>query len=263
MSKTAPHRLAPFNQPLSEPIFFRQAQVPAHALYPTHQHPNGELVYSYSGVMEVKVADKHYLVPSQYALWLPPNTPHQGLNRHAAWHCSLYVANPDAYDFPKQTCALLITPLISALLTHLREHPPTPPYRPQEQHLLQVLIEQLAAAPCAGSYLPSSSDPLLAPVLSILEANPGANTSLAELAAQVHTSERTLARRSQRDLGMPLLEWRQRLRVLKAMEWLEAGAKVETIALELGYSSASAFIGMFKRLMGMSPDEYRRQRGEG
>ena len=39
---------------------------------------------------------------------------------------------------------------------------------------------------------------------------------------------------------------------------LEHGLKVETIGLHLGYSSASAFIGMFREMMGTTPDEYRK-----
>ncbi|MCB2040609.1 MAG: helix-turn-helix domain-containing protein, partial [Rhodoferax sp.] len=65
-------------------------------------------------------------------------------------------------------------------------------------------------------------------------------------------------RRCQRDLGMSLTEWRQRLRVVKALPRLEAGDKVETIAFDLGYGSASAFIAMFRRLMDVTPDEYRK-----
>ena len=45
-------------------------------------------------------------------------------------------------------------------------------------------------------------------------------------------------RRCQRDLGMPLAEWRQRLKIVKSMPRLEAGEKVESIALDLGYASA-------------------------
>ncbi|MBK5556647.1 AraC family transcriptional regulator, partial [Pseudomonas sp. TH05] len=33
---------------------------------------------------------------------------------------------------------------------------------------------------------------------------------------------------------------------------------VETIGLDLGYSSASAFISMFRKMMGATPDEYRK-----
>lgn len=81
---------------------------------------------------------------------------------------------------------------------------------------------------------------------------------MGELAKAVHVTERTLLRRAQRDLGMTLTEWRQRLKVVKAMPMLESGAKVEAIAMDLGYASASAFIAMFRRLTGQTPDEYRR-----
>jgi AraC-like DNA-binding protein len=42
------------------------------------------------------------------------------------------------------------------------------------------------------------------------------------------------------------------------MPLLEAGDKVESIALDLGYASSSAFIAMFRRLMHITPDEYRK-----
>jgi len=53
---------------------------------------------------------------------------------------------------------------------------------------------------------------------------------------------------------MSFPEWKQRLRTLKAMPLLEKGAKVEHVALDLGYASASAFIAMFRKLMGITPD---------
>ncbi|MEZ5703421.1 MAG: helix-turn-helix domain-containing protein [Burkholderiaceae bacterium] len=81
---------------------------------------------------------------------------------------------------------------------------------------------------------------------------------MAEFAQAAHTSERTLARRCERDLGMSLADWRQRLRVVRALPMLESGQKVEAVALDLGYGSASAFIAMFRRLMGVTPDEFRK-----
>ena len=52
-------------------------------------------------------------------------------------------------------------------------------------------------------------------------------------------------------------EWRQRLRFLTALEALEAGQGVQQIAFDLGYSSASAFIAMFRREAGTTPEQYR------
>ena len=95
-------------------------------------------------------------------------------------------------------------------------------------------------------------------LLRHLEAHPSDERPLAELAAAFHSTERTISRRCRRELGMGFAEWRQRLRVVKALPRLAAGDKVEAIALDLGYASASAFIAMFRRLTGQTPDEHRR-----
>jgi len=243
---------------LPAPIMFRSAYVPAHGIYPQHQHAWGEFVYSFSGVMEVKVADHHYLAPPHYGIWLPPDLDHVGLNRLEAHHCSLYIARPGCAELPATPCALTVSALVRALLEHLRDQAAERAGTPQDGRLLQVLVDQLALAPRAGSYLPSSDDPALGAVLRMLQTQPGDNRPLPALAQAAHTTERTLMRRAQRDLGMSLAEWRQRLRVVKAMPLLEAGQTVETIALDLGYGSASSFITMFKRLVGTTPDEYRK-----
>lgn len=263
MPRTARHlEMPPFSDALPAPLWFRTAAMPAEATYPRHRHPWGEFVYSFSGVMEVKLADVHYLAPPPFGIWLPPEVEHRGLNRHETCHCSLYVARERCAGLPTVACALEVGPLARALLEHLRRQPPALPRSAAEERLLQVLVDQLVEARPAGSYLPSSEDPLLAGVLDVLQANPGDNRSLAALAVLVNTTERTLARRSRRDLGMPLAEWRQRLRVVRAMPMLEAGRTVEAIALDLGYGSASAFIAMFRKLMGTTPDELRRRTAE-
>lgn len=253
--------IPPFSTELPAHLVFRTACMPADAAYPRHRHPWGEFVYSFSGVMEVNVGSRQYLTPSQYGLWLPPNVEHQGLNRYETCHCSLYVDESLCDAMPQHTCALEISPLVIALLEHLRQSPVTPPYREEQFRLLQVLAEQLTHATPMGSYLPMSNDPQLSKVLTWLESDPANNDSLSLLAKRAHTTERTLARRAQRDLGISVSEWRQRLRVITAMPMLEAGAKVENIAYDLGYASASAFIAMFRRLMGVTPDEYRRNLG--
>lgn len=240
---------------------FRSAHVPADGLYPRHRHAWGEFVYSFSGVMEVKVADRHYLAPPQYGVWLPPNVVHVGLNRQAAHHCSLYVSPALCEHLPTTPCALTVSPLVRAMLEHLRRQPVTQASTPQDARLLDVLVDQLTLAPCASSYLPHGDDPLLTPLLQALQANPGDQRTVAELAQAMHTTERTLVRRCQQVLGMSLTEWRQRLRVVKALPMLQAGHKVESIALDMGYGSASAFIAMFSKRMGVTPDEFRKGRG--
>lgn len=250
--------LPPFHEVLPAPIWFRTAAMPAEATYPQHSHAWGEFVYSFSGVMEVKLADVHYLAPPPYGIWLPPDVEHRGLNRHEACHCSLYISRERCGQLPGKACAIAVSPLVRALLEHLRQNPPGLPRSAEDERLLQVLVDQLAQSRSAGSYLPTSEDPLLAPLLAVLTANPSDDRTMPELARAANTTERTLMRRCQRDLGMSLAEWRQRLRVIKAMPLLEAGRTVEAIAFDLGYGSSSAFIAMFRKLMGITPDEFRR-----
>lgn len=260
MQTKAKHLLtAPFTSTLPAQLYFRSAEMPADASYPWHSHSWGEFVYSFRGVVEVLVADRHYLVPPQYGIWLPPNIAHVGQNRHAACHSSLYVTEALCGTLPAGPCALAVTPLVRAMLEHLRQQPPGLPQAAHEERLLHVLLDQLGGAQRVGSYLPASGDPALSKVLDLLDANPGDSRTLPELARAANTTERTLMRRCQRDLGMTFAEWRQRLRAVKAMAMLEQGTTVETIAFDLGYASSSAFITMFRRLTGETPDEYRKR----
>lgn len=253
------HIRTPLDEALPYPVFFRTDSLQPDSSYPRHRHLWGEFVYAFSGVMELKLADRHYLAPPQYGVWLPPEVEHVGLNRHEATFCSLYLARERCRPFPPEACALAVSPLVKALLEQLRARGVDTPRTPREARLVEVLVDELAAAPRQGTYLPASEDPLLRPILSALEAHPDDPRTLAQWARRVHSTERTLVRRCQRDLGMTFGEWRQRLRVVKALAMLEAGRAVESIALDLGYGSSSAFIAMFRRRMGASPDKLRRE----
>jgi AraC-like DNA-binding protein len=58
------------------------------------------------------------------------------------------------------------------------------------------------------------------------------------------------------ETGMSFSKWRQRLRLISAMQRLVAGEAVTTVALECGYNSPSAFIAMFRNQLGMTPTRY-------
>jgi len=94
-------------------------------------------------------------------------------------------------------------------------------------------------------------------VCEALYASPSDPRGVDEWGAELGASARTLARRFERELGMSLREWRHRLRLFRALEWLGAERSVTEIALELGYASTSAFTYMFRQEMGCSPTEWR------
>lgn len=252
------HSIPPFQDFLPEPVYFRAAEMPENSEYPMHAHTWGEFVYSYSGMMEVKLDKHHFLAPSQFGLWLPPNVEHQGLNRHRATHCSFYVSEGLAHELPKSPCALKVDSFTRSILDHLRHNAPSAPYTEKELRLLEVLLDQLIYTNSAGTYLPGSEDVLLESILNHIESEPSDFTPISAIAEYFNVTERTLIRKAKRELGMTISEWRQRFKTVEAIKRLEEGVTVENIAFELGYSSSSSFITMFKKLMGTTPDDYRR-----
>lgn len=248
---------------LTPAMRFKLVHLPAPGTAPADRHEEGQFVHAISGVIEVGMEGRFVLAPPQYGVWIPPGVEHVSSNRHKASYVTLYVAGPLCTALPRRACTMAINPLIRALLDQLRRAGIEVAGTPQEQRLFQVLLDQLSATPGHDSYLPSSQDPQLAQVLNALQACPWDGRTLAEWAASVHTTERTLARRCQRELDMSFNEWRQRLKVLRGIALLEAGRAVKEVALELGYSAPSAFIAMFLRQMGMTPQAYLRQKSAG
>ena len=78
------------------------------------------------------------------------------------------------------------------------------------------------------------------------------------IASDVGLAPRTLARRCERELGMTWRGALRRLRVLSAIELLAGtDATVTQIAMDVGYSSLSAFESAFRDLVGTTPTDYR------
>lgn len=73
---------------------------------------------------------------------------------------------------------------------------------------------------------------------------------------KVGASERTLARLFREETQLSFSEWRQQIRLLEAVCNLARGVAVGQLAHELGYASPSAFIAMFRKKLGVSPQRY-------
>lgn len=247
----------PTNDDIARTLWISFRDDPALSAYPAHGHAWGEFIYAFNGVMEVHIDQVDYITPPPYGIWLPPNLQHSGLNRTAVSHGTLYVHECLCSRMPQQAGILLSSSLVSAIFEHLRQRT-LPEDSPEYQRLLQVMLDQLQQAKLVSSYLPHSSHPALMQILDFLHQHPDDSSPLQVLAQQANMTERTLARCCLKELGMSLNEWRQRLKVIKAMSMLTAGKKVESIALDLGYANASAFINMFKRWMNLTPDQFRK-----
>ena len=83
---------------------------------------------------------------------------------------------------------------------------------------------------------------------------------LSTLANCAQLEERTFLRRFHKATGMTSTEYCQRLRIGNAKDFLQFSLMpVEQIAWKVGYSDVSAFRKIFKRIVGLTPSEYRRR----
>ena len=105
-------------------------------------------------------------------------------------------------------------------------------------------------------HLPMPADPRLRTIAKALSSDPANRTTIAEWARIVAMSERSLFRLVMSQTGMNFGRWRQQFQVMFAIERLTEGASVQTVAFDLGYESASAFITMFKKVLGQPPGQY-------
>ena len=238
-------------------FFLRYEETNARTEYLPHRHRWGQLIFVEGNVLQMEVESKRLLTPAAFPVWIPPEHQHASYNHKHIRLLTFNVAAEYCSGMPQHACLIQAGPIVKAIMADFAVRQLYLPQTEADLRLCEAVLDQLLIAPFQESYLPRSDDKYLAPVLQTLESNPGDNRTVAQWAQQVYTTERTLARRCQAELGMSFSEWRQRLRFLHAISLLEQGKSVQDIALELGYSSASALIVMFQQQAGTTPERYR------
>jgi len=84
--------------------------------------------------------------------------------------------------------------------------------------------------------------------------------AVADIARYARLEPRTFLRRFVKATGMKPSEYQQRLRVSRARELLEfSRASIEAIAANVGYNDVGAFRRVFRKIMGLTPSDYRRR----
>ncbi|TVY10935.1 helix-turn-helix domain-containing protein [Paenibacillus cremeus] len=104
------------------------------------------------------------------------------------------------------------------------------------------------------------SDPRVADAIAHMSQRPAAQPSVKQLAEAVGTSESHLRKLFLRDTGMAPLQYWHALKAKLAMRRLAATSEhVSEIAHALGYEDANYFSRVFKKVIGLTPQEYRRK----
>lgn len=220
---------------------------------PFHQHRKGQLIVALHGGITCEVEQAMWMVPTQYAVWIPGSMPHSNRATTNARICFLFI-EAGAVGMPEQCCTLKISPLVRELILHLAQHPHDD--TPAQQRMVQVLFDELPHQPVEQLRLPMSRHPKIHLIAEQLAQNPQERRTLAQWASQLAMSERNLARLVVKETGLNFRRWRQQLQLIIALQLLIDGSTVQQVASELGYDSTNAFITMFKKALGTTPGRY-------
>jgi AraC-like DNA-binding protein len=119
----------------------------------------------------------------------------------------------------------------------------------------------IADAPAVTDSLPTPLNEPARQVAEAIRSDPGDDRTLAELAASVHTSLRTIQRSFTAETGMSLNRWRSLARLGAGAELLCSGRGLAAVANRVGYANESSFCRAFKTYFGITTSEYRRRYG--
>jgi len=211
------------------------------------------VIYATDGVMEVSAGQSFWLIPPQFAIWIPALTMHRIRMPGAVSMRTLYLRRGLASKLPAICTVLHVTPLLRELIVeavrignlHARNH--------LHRALRDVILFHLSGASPVPTFLTLPRDPRALAVAHALIASQADNPSLASLCARAGASVRTIERVFRSEVGTDFATWRRQARLMRAVELLAAGSSVKQAAFAIGYRQPSAFVEMFRRTFAATP----------
>lgn len=218
-----------------------------------HRHDADELLWGTRGSLIVDAEDGVRAVPWTVGLWIPAGRPHRVTAGSGTEFVCTYFA-PRLGSPPRDGIgAVGVTPAVRALLRELSERDLDPETRELAERLALRLLK---AESIVHLDLPLPDDDRARRVAESVLADPAEARTLQEWGAIVGASERNLSRIFRRETGMPFAQWRTRARLRLAVELLAAEHPVGSVAHRVGYATASAFVQVFRRELGMTPGAF-------
>ncbi|WP_395443125.1 AraC family transcriptional regulator [Caulobacter sp. UC70_42] len=228
----------------------------AGTLLPAHRHGWGQLVFAASGVMRVVTDDATWTIPPTRAIWVPAGVRHAIAARGEVAMRTLYIDRPRADPLPVEPCVIAVAPLLRELILHVLTVGMLNPDKPHHDRLAGLLIDLILQARPEDLALPLPRDPRALRLAETWRDHPADARGLSQIARESGASLRTLQRLFPRETGLTLEAWRQKARLVHAVERLCAGAGVTETALDCGYQSPAAFSEAFSRQFGVSPSRF-------
>jgi len=222
----------------------------------------GQLLFASRGMLTVHTDAGLWVVPVHQAVWVPAGVRNSVEVAGGVAMRSLYL-HSSIRGLPGTCRVVEISPLLREILRRAMRLSTLDRRIVAQRHLLDVLLDELTVLPLVPLDLPMPRDPRGVRAAGLIRAEPAEPHALAEVARASAASARTLERLFRSETGLPFGVWRQRARLLHALQLLAGGDTVASVATAVGYESTSAFVAAFRRALGTTPGRYfKKARGE-
>ncbi|MFF5563178.1 helix-turn-helix domain-containing protein [Streptomyces sp. NPDC012623] len=218
-----------------------------------HSHPFHELLWNERGASTAVVGARVWTITPTLGLWMPAGTPHSASALAGTWFRAGFFGPRTTSSISDTPVAVDITPLLRLLLERLGE----PGLSAVSRAATEVLVLDVLAPSPRELLVQVPTSALLRPVADAVREDPGDPRTLADWAAVLGVSPRTISRAFNTETGTSFARWVAAVRAQHAVGLLTRGWDVESVAEQVGYRSASAFGAAFRRTTGLTPGTFR------
>lgn len=243
-------------QDVPRPVAALAAEYPPGWYDPPHTHKRGQLIYASSGVLACSTPSAAFVVPPQRALWVPPGVLHDGRSRGHVSLRSLFLDETVAARLPPGCFTIEVSPLLRELIVEATRIDIEYDSNSRDGRVMELIVDEIGAARSASISVPMPQHAKLLKVCEAILANPAQDDVLDDWAHAAGMCRRTFTRAFRDETGITFALWRQNVRLMEALSRLSAGLPVTRVAVDVGYSSPSAFTAMFRRAFGVPPTQY-------
>ena len=226
---------------------------------PKHRHDRGQLIAVTRGLLVIEAGNERWMFPSQRCAWIPPACEHAARSAGGVAGSMIFMSTKACRGLPSQPRLLNSSALLFAIIQRVLEwdvsETPTLP----QKRLIAVLRDEIRQPEQQPLRLPIPKDKRLVKVAHALLDDVSDNRTLDEWGHYAGMARRTFMRVFSAEVGMTFGRWRQQARLFAAIEMLVEGKSVTEAAVSVGYDSVSAFIQMFRTMLGTTPQAYFRR----
>lgn len=227
---------------------------------PEHTHHRGQLVALTQGLLIVETGNERWMFPSQRCAWTPPNCKHAARSVGGAAGSMVDLSPELCRGLPETPCMFNSSELLFAIVHRMVGWNLRQPLNTAQKHLIAALRDEIRQPDRQSLRLTIPREERLARVAEALLDDVGDDRTLDAWAHFAGMARRTFMRAFSAQVGMSFGRWRQQARLFAALEMLAQEKSVTEVAIAVGYDSVSAFIEMFRKMLGTTPQTYFRGR---